>query len=88
MCEHNWVEEGGRPCRKNIYPEWRCSQDVFVCSLCGEVDYGYEGGSGWEQCKDCDTSKEKRKYTFIDICNCIVRIDPEKKTVEYKEMWV
>jgi len=66
ICDHNWIDQGGRRCPKDIEPEWTCSQTVYQCSECEEYDYGEEGGPGYKQCKDCDLSLEKRKYTFIN----------------------
>ena len=50
-CElgHAWVVEGGRICPK--YGEHiHCSQAVYVCRMCGEVDYGYVGGPAYDDC--------------------------------------
>ena len=45
---HQWVTEGGRGCPKEAYGH--CSQTVYVCSACGEYDYGYKGGPAWSEC--------------------------------------
>jgi hypothetical protein len=44
---HTWMVDGGRPCPKN-YTD--CSQTVYFCSSCGEIDYGYEGGPAHKEC--------------------------------------
>lgn len=48
MGRHEWESEGGRACPKETGLD--CSQAVYVCSQCGEVDYGDVGGPGWKQC--------------------------------------
>lgn len=47
---HDWKTEGGRACEKG----WGdCGQTVYVCGVCGEYDYGYPGGPGHDDCKNC-----------------------------------
>lgn len=47
---HVWKTEGGRACEKG----WGdCGQTVYVCGECGEYDYGYPGGPGYDDCKYC-----------------------------------
>lgn len=45
---HQWVTDGGRGCPKYAYGH--CSQAVYMCSVCGEYDYGDKGGPGWNDC--------------------------------------
>jgi hypothetical protein len=46
---HEWVSCGARPCPKELTDN--CSQTVYACKRCGEIDYGYPGGPG---AADCD----------------------------------
>lgn len=47
---HDWKTEGGRACEKG----WGdCGQTVYVCGVCGEYDYGYPGGPGYDDCEQC-----------------------------------
>lgn len=45
---HQWTTEGGRSCPKEVYGH--CTQVVYVCSVCGEYDYGDKGGPAWNDC--------------------------------------
>lgn len=49
--KHDWQTMGGRGCP---HPEdvgyGCCSQAVYECRTCGEVDYGDEGGPGYADC--------------------------------------
>jgi len=54
---HDWSMDGhgGRGCsyaEQNFQPGGCCSQPVFVCARCGEIDYGDRGGPGWLYCRD------------------------------------
>ena len=46
-CVHKWESNGGRGCHKG---NTNCSQTVYVCSVCGEEDYGYPDGPAYEEC--------------------------------------
>lgn len=52
---HDWQSDGGRRCPHDADS---CSQTAYVCARCGEVDYGYKGGPGWDDCKDGGCSRE------------------------------
>ena len=45
---HDWESEGGRTCPK--YENSGCSQTVYVCTRCGEYDYGDKGGPSHHEC--------------------------------------
>ncbi len=45
---HEWESEGGRGCPK--YENAGCSQTVYVCTRCGEYDYGGKGGPSHHEC--------------------------------------
>ena len=45
---HQFEADGGRACPKSATD--RCSQAVYVCSVCGEYDYGDRGGPAWIDC--------------------------------------
>lgn len=45
---HEWESEGGRGCPK--YENAGCSQTVYVCTRCGEYDYGDKGGPSHHEC--------------------------------------
>lgn len=45
---HRWGSIGGRSCPKDYTS--MCSQAVYVCSTCGETDYGARGGPGHHDC--------------------------------------
>ena len=45
---HDWESEGGRTCPK--YEDADCSQTVYVCTRCGEYDYGNKGGPSHHEC--------------------------------------
>lgn len=55
---HKWSAEntGGRPCPRGCVT---CSQPVYVCTRCGELDYGERGGPGARECADCDWQPEE-----------------------------
>jgi len=65
-CEHEWVANGARGCPRSSTgemlishgtlnrPSEFCSQPVYVCELCGEIDYGYQGGPAYEMCSKCE----------------------------------
>lgn len=46
---HLWTGEGtgGRACPRG----GNGSQPVYICQRCGEYDYGYPGGPGYDACK-------------------------------------
>lgn len=48
---HAWRSIGGRRCPN----DWTdgCSQMVYECRTCGEVDYGEPGGPGALDCEGC-----------------------------------
>lgn len=46
---HDWTPEGGRPCSSGCGE----SQAVYRCARCGEYDYGYAGGPGRDDCREC-----------------------------------
>jgi len=46
---HRWAFLGGRSCPKRHRDD--CSQPVYQCARCGEYDYGYPGGPGWQYCQ-------------------------------------
>lgn len=48
---HLWVSIGGRRCPRAT-AEWepRCSQTVYQCSACDDVDYGEPGGPAHREC--------------------------------------
>jgi hypothetical protein len=49
--KHEWTFDGGRCCPKD---HDHCSQAVYVCSSCGEYDYGGKDGPAWKECfVDC-----------------------------------
>lgn len=35
---HDWITDGGRSCPEDI--DEHCSQPVYICRSCGEIDYG------------------------------------------------
>lgn len=46
---------GRRKVREEGIPGWHwenvyCNQAVYQCAKCGEYDYGYTGGPGYDQC--------------------------------------
>lgn len=45
---HRWEAQGGRYCP--LGQDANCSQTVYVCSICGEYDYGEVGGPGEADC--------------------------------------
>ncbi len=48
---HDWQPEGGRPCpRSSDEYQGNCSQTVYVCASCGEIDYGEPGGPAHREC--------------------------------------
>lgn len=49
---HNWKGIGGRKC-PNSHETASCSQTVFECARCGDIDYGEKGGPGWLESEDC-----------------------------------
>jgi hypothetical protein len=52
---HQWVADGGRPCPRGSQ---ECSQPVYVCSVCGDYDYGNPGGPAAQECAACDYEPE------------------------------
>ena len=48
---HEWSTDGqgARPCPRG---HDHCSQPVYVCIRCGEIDYGEPGGPGDRDCKE------------------------------------
>jgi hypothetical protein len=63
---HKWKTEGGRSCpfidQSSLCPvndvicgdKVNCSQPVFVCENCSEIDYGTDPkGPGYQHCKEC-----------------------------------
>jgi hypothetical protein len=49
--EHLWTMTGGRRCpRVPEAADINCSQVVYECAACGEVDYGYRGGPAHRDC--------------------------------------
>lgn len=49
---HDWKEIGGRICPKHYNC---CEQTVYECAMCGDIDYGYEGGPAHKECfKKCE----------------------------------
>lgn len=51
----DWQSDAARACP---HGSGSCSQGAYVCSRCGDVDYGYEGGPGWRDCEHGDCSIE------------------------------
>lgn len=52
--DHDWEEEGGRSCPKDVMEFSDCYQPIYCCQRCGEEDFGDKGGPGWQQCHiDC-----------------------------------
>lgn len=54
---HQWQSEGGRGCPHDDGDNDHCGQAVYVCSTCGETDYGQRGGPGHADCvatRGCD----------------------------------
>lgn len=47
---HDWKQEGGRHCVWCYQGDE--SMPVFVCSRCGETDYGDREGVGFKHCKE------------------------------------
>jgi hypothetical protein len=56
---HNWVVSGGRLCPNRVDRDWECSQPVFLCATCGEIDYGIGSHSpgNWFCLNECDNSQ-------------------------------
>lgn len=51
---HNWESIGGRKCPR-FKDQDNCSQTVFVCTRCGETDFGDVGGPAHVECyQECD----------------------------------
>lgn len=53
VCNHspdsdNWEQDGGRPCP---YDNGNCSQPVYICAVCGDIDYGYVASE--RECNKC-----------------------------------
>lgn len=46
---HDWESEGGRKCPR-FEDQYNCSQTVYVCSRCGQYDYGEAGGPANIEC--------------------------------------
>ena len=46
---HSWIMAGGRACPRND-DDVGCSQAVYQCAHCGDYDYGYKGGPGYDDC--------------------------------------
>lgn len=58
---HDWRSIGGRVCPRAPDDALgsRCSQTVYECARCEEVDYGDPGGPGYRDCFErgpCDYS--------------------------------
>lgn len=49
---HDWESAGGRQCPHDHGDIASCSQTVYECRRCGEVDYGQRGGPGHADCGD------------------------------------
>lgn len=72
-CKHKWEWNGKRPCKisKNgvfCVNGQECSENVYVCGICGEIDYGNEGGPAYKECEQCLHKKEEeiKKQEQID----------------------
>jgi hypothetical protein len=60
---HDWITIGGRVCpHPEGIGEGVCSQAVYECRVCGETDYGYKGGPGYDDCNKC-----QYKYLASDL---------------------
>lgn len=46
--KHQWEPDGGRACPHDLSNE--CSQAVYRCAVCGQYDYGENGGPGSRDC--------------------------------------
>ena len=47
---HQWRSDGGRGCPHDDGDNGCCGQAVYVCTTCGETDYGHRGGPGHADC--------------------------------------
>ena len=59
-CNHEWKFFGKRPCKRSyngvridMDTGQECSENVYVCSVCGEIDYGNAGGPAHAECEKC-----------------------------------
>lgn len=59
---HEWEPIGGRAC-PHAHPDSSFSQTVFVCSRCGDIDYGAPGGPGYAECRDECREEDCRRPT-------------------------
>lgn len=66
---HQWVSNGGRACPHNLTDN--CSQAAYECSVCGEFDYGEDGGPGEADCEKYCQHRVERAIAII-----AKRIDP------------
>lgn len=55
--KHQWESEGGRGCPQDL--TGLCSQAVYRCRICGDYDYGANGGPGANDCANyCKHKKD------------------------------
>ena len=59
-CIHVWKFYGKRPCKRShngvridMKTGQECSENFYVCSACGEEDYGEPGGPAHAECEKC-----------------------------------
>ena len=65
---HDWHATGGRQCPRN--PDAWCSQAVYECRSCDEIDYGDPGGPGHRECYKegpCSHSCESTSVTVSPV---------------------
>ena len=60
---HMWVTTGaGRPCPVEFDD---CSEQVYRCHICGELDYGGPGSVARLDCEQCSRFKDAQQSNVV-----------------------